>query len=126
MYKLYSNMGITEIDNYNVFSVFIDSLERRERDTEFRNTLIGFPCEDMEKVKKHEIKSRLSLSSEEKIHKVVNIILSRSSVCFSVLNKELKNSIMGYQTNLKQSLPKHWTISDFEELKFIMFGQKEE
>ena len=58
--------------------------------------------------------------------KVINIILSKSSVCFSVLNKELKNSIMGYQTDLKQSLPKHWAISDFEELKFIMFGQKEE
>ena len=126
MYKLYVNMGSTEIDSYNVFSGFIDSLERREKDTKFRNTLIGLPCDDVEKVKKREIKSRLSLSSEEKIHEVVNIILSKSSVCFSVLNKELKNSIMGYQTNLKQSLPKHWAISDFEELKFIMFGQKEE
>lgn len=114
------------MDDYSAFSTFINFLIRREKDTEFRNAITGVPCDDMVKVTKREIKSRLSLSSEDKMHKVVNIVLANNFVCHDALNKELKNSIMGHQTDLRKSLSKDWTTSDLEEFKFILFGHKEE
>ena len=114
------------MDCYKAFSAFIEFLVRREKNDERMNSVMGVPSDDMRTVTHREIKSRLSVSSEDKMHKAVNIILAKDFICHSALDKELKNSIMGHQTDLRNSIPKSWTTSDLEELKFILFGSKEE
>ena len=112
------------MDEYNSFSKYIDTLEKREAENEL-SAMLGGIYSAPGKLKRREIKSRLSLITEEKIHSVVNIILTKTNVAINVLNDELKRSIMEYDTKLRKSLPRGWKATDFEELRFVLIGQKE-